>query len=381
MKKLAFTIGFILLFLMVSIALYQNYVTMNNAPSSPDGEIEKISSDSNPQAIEILASNLQIPWSLDFLPASQNDKANSDILFTQRPGILSLLSNGSVSTVAEIEDVEAIGEGGLMGLTIHPDFSNNQFIYLMYTYSAKEDNTLNRVVRYKYSEGTITDKEIIVDRIPGARFHNGGRIKFGPDEFLYITTGDSQEPSLAQNRDSLAGKILRVKDDGSPAPGNPFNSRIYSYGHRNPQGLTWDSSGNLYSTEHGRSNPTGYDEVNLIEAGKNYGWPEIEGNEVRNNLVTPLANSGLGTWAPGSAAFYNKSLFFGGLRGAALFELKLENEKTILVEHFLNEFGRIRDAVIGPDNMIYITTSNRDGRGDPTTEDDRIIRIDPDQLQ
>jgi aldose sugar dehydrogenase len=373
MKKIILSVLIIIIFIALAFALYSNYVSMNNSPTSPRGDIEKVSSRPSIEAVEILATNLEIPWSLVFLP-------NAEILFTQRPGILSLLSSGQVIEIAQISDVKTIGEGGLMGLELHPEFENNNYIYIMYTYSSDGDDTLNRVIRYEYENRQISNPEIIVDEIPGARFHNGGRIKFGPDNYLYITTGDSQNPSLSQDRDSLAGKILRVTGDGFPAPGNPFNTRIYSYGHRNPQGITWDSEENLYSTEHGRSNPTGYDEVNLIEAGRNYGWPEIEGNETRNDMITPIANSGLGTWAPGSAAYLNDSLFFGGLRPKTLFELKLKNNTPTLVEHFTNEFGRIRDVIVGPDNMLYITTSNRDGRGDPVEQDDRIIRINPEKL-
>ena len=301
MKKVIFIL-IIILFIFALIALYKSYVKSNSSPLSPQGKIEKITSDAKPEAVETLATGLEIPWSLAFLP-------NSDILFTERKGTLNLLSNGNITNITQITDVKNFGEGGLMGITLHPNFNNNQYIYLMFTYSSNGNDTLNRVVRYKYENGELNDRQIIVDEIPGARFHNGGRIKFGPDGYLYITTGDSQNSSLAQNKDSLAGKILRVTDDGSPTPGNPFNTRIYSYGHRNPQGITWDSSGNLYETEHGRSNPTGYDEVNMIETGKNYGWPEIEGNETRSGMVTPIANSGLGTWAPGGAAFYNSSIF------------------------------------------------------------------------
>ena len=372
MKRL-FIVFILIVTAFALVALYKSYVSTNSLPSSPNGEIEKITTKTKPEAIEVMAKNLEIPWAITFLPSG-------NLIFTQRPGTLSLLSNGEITTIAQIPEVKAYGEGGLMGVTLHPDFTNNNYIYLMYTYSSDGNNTLNRVVRYNYENNILSNKQIIMDEIPGAIYHNGGRIKFGPDGYLYITTGDSRNPSLSQNKDSLAGKILRVTDEGSPAPGNPFNSRVYSYGHRNPQGITWDTSGKLYETEHGRSNPTGYDEVNQIEEGKNYGWPEIEGNETRNGMVTPIANSGLGTWAPGSAAYLNGSIFFGGLKGEALYELKLNNDKPILVEHLKNQFGRIREAVIGPDNMIYITTSNRDGRGDPNQEDDKIIRIDPSQL-
>lgn len=269
-----------------------------------------------------------------------------------------------------------------MGIALHPDFQSNNYIYLYYTYEAQGNNTLNRVVRMTYSDRALKDEKIIVDRIPGASNHNGGRIKFGPDNFLYITTGDAQEPSLAQDRNSLAGKILRVTDDGKPASGNPFSNLMYSYGHRNTQGIAWDDNGSLWQTEHGRSAPTGLDEVNLIEPGKNYGWPEIQGDEERSGMVTPIRNSGPSTtWAPGGNAIIEKSLFFSGLRGETLYEAMIQDSQiSEFREHFKGEYGRLREVIAGPDGMLYITTSNLDGRGSPATGDDKILRINPSKL-
>lgn len=309
-----------------------------------------------------VATNLEVPWSLVFLP----DKS---ILFTERPGRVRLIDNKNnlnPTPVAVITDVLNQGEGGLLGITIHPDFSNNHFVYLYYTYENNNDQTLNRVVRFKFENNSFSDRTIIVDKIPGNLFHNGGRIKFGPDNFLYITTGDSQNPSLAQNKNSLAGKILRVTDE---------NTEIFSYGHRNPQGLAWDENGILYETEHG---PSTLDEINIIEKDKNYGWPTIQGNQTRTGMETSILNSGSDTWAPSGTAYLNGSIFFGGLRGQALFEYNVES-KT-LTPHLKGEIGRIRDVVVGPDNLLYITTSNRDGRGIPDSSDDKILRVNPAKL-
>lgn len=346
--------------------------SVENKISSPTNTTT-ITGTQKPQRLENVAQNLDTPWAVVFLP-------NGDMLFTERSGLLKLVSGGNVSIVSDIPDVLEYGEGGLMGLAIHPNFSSNNYIYMQYTYKGIGNDTLNRVVRYKYSNGKLSDRVIIVDSIPGAIFHNGGRIKFGPDEYLYITTGDSLEPSLAQDKNSLAGKILRVTDDGKPAPGNPYNNLVYSYGHRNPQGLAWDSQGRLWSTEHGRSSPSGYDEVNIIQKGKNYGWPEIQGPEKRDGMEVPLAQSGDETWAPAGGDFIEDSFFFAGLRGQALYELKIENSNAIITQHLLQELGRLRDVVLGPDNLLYISTSNRDGRGSPAGNDDRILRIDPSQL-
>lgn len=321
----------------------------------------------------VVAKNLDTPWGIAFL-------SDNSMLVTERPGrVQHIDKNGNIELVATIQNVREIGEGGLLGITVHPDFSSNNYIYFYYTYRSSGNDTLNRVVRMTYKDKKLSDEQIIVDKIPGAQNHNGGRIKFGSDGNLYITTGDAENPSQAQRTDTLGGKILRVNDEGKEASGNPFNNLVYSYGHRNPQGIAWDDKGNLWETEHGRSLPTGFDELNLIELGKNYGWPQIQGDETRPGMVTPKKNSGATTtWAPSGAAFFENSLFFGGLRGTALYEAVIENGQVInLKEHFKGTYGRIRDVVLGPDNMLYITTSNRDGRGNPENTDDRIIKINP----
>ncbi len=373
MKKLILFLAVVVITL-VFINQYKNKVIFNKSkPTAINSTVNTNPTNGNPEKVALVAQNLKTPWSITFLP-------NNDILFTERDGSLKLISNNNITTIEKISDVLEYGEGGLMGLTLHPNFSKNKYLYVMYTYQGNGNNTKNRVARYKYDNNSLSEKTIIIDNIPGAIYHNGGRIKFGPDGYLYVTTGDSLEPSLAQNTNSLAGKILRVTDSGSAAPGNPFNNLIYSYGHRNPQGITWDSTGRLWETEHGRSNPSGYDEVNIIQSGKNYGWPEIQGTEKRNGLEPPLAQSGNETWAPGNAVFLDDSLFYTGLKGEALYELKIENGNALITKHFLNEFGRIRDVVLGPDKLLYISTSNRDGRGNPSTGDDRILKIDPKQL-
>src|SRR3989304_7661774 len=186
----------------------------------------------------VIAENLDTPWAIAFLP-------DQSMLVTERRGRIRVVnSDGQLEAqpVAELNQVEEIGEGGLLGITTHPNFSTNNYIYLYYTYMESGGNTLNRVARMTFKDRQLTDEQIIVDRIPGASNHNGGRIKFGPDGYLYITTGDAQNPSQAQDINSLAGKILRVDENGNPAGGNPFGNRVYSYGHRNPQGLTWDGN-------------------------------------------------------------------------------------------------------------------------------------------
>ncbi len=378
-KFLILSLGAILIAL--AIGYYQKIVNKDN-PTNPSAIKQSDSTAENNEPISVIVENLDTPWALDFLPSGE-------LLITERNGRLSILSGGQIKQIANIEKSKEFGEGGLMGIAVHPDFESNNFIYLYYTFSSDDQKTLNRVVRYKLSNNTLGNEQIIVDNIPGAVFHNGGRIKFGPDGNLYITTGDSNNPSLSQNRNSLAGKILRVTDEGLPATGNPFGSaqgkpsgdpRIFSYGHRNPQGIVWGDGNILFSTEHGRSGVlSGLDELNIIESGRNYGWPEIEGDEKREGMVTPIFNSGASdTWAPGGAAFFNGSLFFAGLRGSALYQFEVFTKS--LSVHFKNEYGRLRDVILGPDNFLYITTSNRDGRGDPKANDDKIIRVDPQSL-
>lgn len=374
-------LGLILLILVILIAVGIIYTSFRNQVPNFPSATSQPKTDSYTQQdtsqITVIAENLDTPWAITFLP-------DQSILVTERAGrvrIIDSTGNFRPTPIVELTQVKEIGEGGLLGITTHPDFSKNHYVYLYYTYAGNGNNTLNRVVRMTYEDQKLINEEVIVDNIPGAANHNGGRIKFGPDGLLYISTGDAQEPSLAQNTESLAGKILRVNDQGKAPLENPFNNLVYTYGHRNVQGLTWNSNQDLWATEHGRSGVlSGLDELNLIEKGKNYGWPVIQGNEVREGMVTPKQNSGNTTWAPAGAAFLGDKLFFGGLRGQALYEATIQGDIVEIREHFKDQFGRIREVIVGPDHMIYITTSNKDGRGNPGPGDDKVIRINPDKI-
>jgi len=324
----------------------------------------------------VIAKNLEVPWALAFLP-------DGDLLITERPGNILLVDKNfdkAPRKIATLESVKAQGEEGLLGIAIHPDFDQNKYVFLYYTFENKNGNTLNRVSRFVFKNNSLQDEKIIVDNIPGGTNHNGGRIKFEPastqrgepDSFLYIGTGDAQNPSLAQDKNSLAGKILRVDENGNPAPGNPFNNRVFSYGHRNVQGLAWDENNQLWATEHGS---TAKDELNKIEKGGNYGWPIIQGDLEKNGMEKPVLNSGDQTWAPSGLVYQNGSFFFAGLRGQTLYEVQIKNGSPTLTEYFSKKYGRLRDIVKGPDGALYLTTSNRDGRGTPEKDDDRIIRI------
>ncbi len=337
--------------------------------------------------VEVVVKHLEIPWSMAFTPDGR-------LLVTERPGRVRLIENGKLrpEPLLVIRDVAHVGEGGLMGLALDPQFAQNRFVYLAYTYRGP-DGLANRVVRYREASGHLTDPHIVIDHIPGARFHDGCRIRFGPDGKLYITTGDAIERQLAQDVNSLAGKILRLNPDGTIPADNPFpHSPVYSYGHRNSQGIDWHPvTGDLFSTEHGPSGfdaPGGGDEVNLIEAGKNYGWPVIHHRQRKEGMVSPLLEF-TPAIAPAGASFYRghrlpeftNDFFFATLRGRHIHRvvLKAPDYRTIAFHERLlqGEFGRLRDVVEGPDGALYFCTSNRDGRGKPHPDDDRILRIVP----
>lgn len=328
-----------------------------------------------PSALQTLADNLDIPWEVQWLP-------DGSLVTTQRPGtLLQITASGTRTTIQLPTPVTQVSESGLLGLTLHPNFAQNQFLYLYFTLRSSQGTLINRVARYQLANNQLTSETTILDNIPAGNFHDGGRIKFGPDGLLYIATGDAGQENLAQDRTSLAGKILRLRDDGTVPADNPFsNSPMYSYGHRNVQGLAWDNAGNLWATEHGRSGlQSGLDELNLIKPGQNYGWPTTEGDETAPDLTPPVIQSGASeTWAPSGAAFLNGSIFFAGLRGETLYEAKLDPPRVgELKRHFTGQFGRLRDVVVGPDSALYILTNNTDGRGEPRSGDDKLIRIDP----
>jgi glucose/arabinose dehydrogenase len=330
--------------------------------------------------VETPVSALEIPWSMTFAPDGR-------LFVTERPGrvrILNLASSTSELALT-LDGVYRQGEAGLLGLALDPDFAQNGLVYLYYTALLANGSGVNRVVRYREVGGRLAEPAVLLDNIPGAVIHDGGRLRFGPDGRLYITTGDANAQSLAQDLASLAGKVLRINRDGTTPRENPFSSPIYSYGHRNPQGLDWQpSTGDLWATEHGQ---TGTDEINVIQSGVNYGWPRIEGAATMPGMELPIAfyNPAI---APSGASFYRgqrfpsfaNNLFVASLRGNHLLRLRLDpaSRRIVSEERLLDgRFGRLRDVVAGPDGYLYLATNNRDGRGSPATSDDRILRIVP----
>jgi glucose/arabinose dehydrogenase len=336
--------------------------------------------------IEVItvAENLDVPWEIAFSPDGR-------IFFTERVGKLRVIEDGQLNPEPlTILNVGAV-EGGLLGLALDPNFEENHHLYLYYTYN-EFPFTYNKVVRYTEHDNTLSDELILVDKIPGAAIHDGGRLKFGPDEKLYITTGDAANADAAQDLKSLSGKILRINTDGTVPSDNPFkDSLIFSYGHRNPQGMDWDPiTGKLVASEHGPSGERGFahDEINVIEAGKNYGWPKVVGEEQKAEFVSPILQTGDDTWAPSGSTFYDSNnisewtnkYFVATLRGSHLrmLELDLQSNQVVSSEAlFSNIYGRLRDAAVGPDGNLYLLTSNRDGRGSPADNDDRILKIVP----
>ena len=336
--------------------------------------------------VESVAEGLKVPWSIVFTSADR-------MLVTERGGMIREIVNGDLNPepVLVFEDVSARGESGLMGLAIDPQYSDNKYLYACYTYSGSS-GAANRVVRLKDESDSIALDAVVLDPLPSANNHAGCRIRFGPDGKLYITNGDALDPSSAQDVNSLAGKILRINPDGSIPEDNPFRgSPVWSYGHRNPQGIDWQpGSGLMYSTEHGPSGfdgPGGGDEINLIQAGGNYGWPLVSHDEKREGTIAPLiqftpaeAPASLSFYASDVLPMFTGNLFFGALRGEGLVRIVLSEadpSEIITVEKIISDIGRVRDVVQGPDGFIYFSTSNRDGRGRAREGDDHIYRIVP----
>lgn len=345
-------------------------------------EAYEINENKIPYDTEIIAENLIVPWAIAL-------REDGVFYVTERSGQIRIIEDGVLLPQPLFvfnfnSSFVSTGEGGLMGIELDPDFMDNRYIYVMHTYA--EDNQLfNRVVRLKEQNNSAIIDKVLIDRIPGNPIHNGGRIKIGPDQKLYITTGDAGNSVLSQDPNSLAGKILRIALDGSIPEDNPFyGSPVYSLGHRNPQGLTWDSNQILYSSEHGSQ---GYDEINIILPGTNYGWPLVQGDQVASDTMVqrPLVHSDEDTWAPSGIAFiqqgpWSGKILIATLRGERLLSLSLHEDATEVGRvkaFFPNEFGRIREVVQAKDGSIYLATNNQDGRGNPDRTDDKIIRLIP----
>ena len=357
-------------------------------PGRGAGETETSSQSQTSFKVETVIGNLVVPWSIVWAPDGR-------MIFTERPGRVRVYENGKLrpQPLFTVPDVEPKGESGLMSIALHPQFASNHLLYLSYAYNTNGQQV--RVVRYRETSNGLVDRTVIIENIPAAQFHAGCRLRFGPDGKLYITTGDATERELAQRLDSLAGKTLRLSDDGTVPNDNPFvgqgNARpeIWTYGNRNGQGIDFQPGTNLlFETEHGPSGfdgPGGGDEVNILERGKNYGWPVIHHRATHEGMESPLLEY-TPACAPASGMFYRGSafsqfksnFFFGCLVGTRIIRVVLDGRHVISQENLLEKkYGRIRDIAEGPDGLIYFSTSNRDGRGNPAGDDDRIMRLAP----
>ncbi|MCG2622396.1 PQQ-dependent sugar dehydrogenase [Arthrobacter sp. I2-34] len=304
------------------------------------------------QSITTVASGLESPWSIAVLPdggalVSENDS-----------GLVKHIADGKTVAAVPVEPKpDPTGEGGLLGLALSPDFAKDRRVYVYLT--AAQDN---RVLSYRWQDEKLSEARVVLAGIPKARVHNGGRLKFGPDGYLYIGTGDAMQPNSAQDRSSLAGKILRVTRDGTPAPGNPFgNSPVYSYGHRNVQGLAWDSSGQLWASEFG---PDRDDELNRIRAGGNYGWPVVTGAPGDRRFIDAVY-----VWpstaeaSPSGLAIVDDTAWLAALRGQRLWRVKLGRaiESRDVRDYLVYEYGRLRDVTEAPDGSLWILTNGTSG--------------------
>jgi aldose sugar dehydrogenase len=358
-----------------------------NEPPAGRGAGEVQTSSNVSFKVEKVAGGLEVPWSIVWAPDGR-------MIFTERPGRVRVMEKGTLNPkpLLTLTDVESAGEAGLMSVALHPQFNSNHFVYLSYAYTS--GGLRVRVVRYREAAEGLVDRKVIIEDLPAARAHAGCRIRFGSDGKLYVTTGDATNRNLAQQLNSLAGKTLRLNDDGTVPQDNPFVGRqdarpeIWSLGHRNAQGLDFQPGTNLmFQTEHGPSGfdgPGGGDEVNIVEKGKNYGWPTIHHTETAAGLESPLLEY-TPACAPGSGAFYRGSVlpqfkgnfFFGCLRGERVIRVVLDGRRVVSQENLLQNYGRIREVAEGPDGYLYVSTSNRDGRGRPAEDDDRILRLVP----
>ncbi len=339
------------------------------SPSDPI-PLPKPTSNSESDSVSILAENLDNPRAI----AVSDDR----IFVTEKDGFIRVIQDENLleSPLATFRPANVF-DGGLLGIALHPNFSDNHYIYVFLTYE-ENGNLWNKILQITESENKLQDAETIFDKIPGSSFTNGGFIKFGPDEKLYVGTGTVSDAShLPQDLDSLSGKILRLNDDGTIPNDNPFtDSAVYSLGHRNPQGMTWDDNGNLFVAEFG---PEKNDEINLIQAGKNYGWPQQQcsGDENFEGAILCYDPS----IEPGGILFYSGDkldfefpFIMASMRAANLYQLDFE-EGLSSQKSILSGIGRVRDVVQGPDGSLYVITSNTDGKGFPDSMDDKLLRI------
>ncbi|MEO5981607.1 MAG: PQQ-dependent sugar dehydrogenase [Pedococcus sp.] len=330
------------------------------APTSPLIEVTEQST---------VAKDLDVPWATAFLP-------DGSALLTLRDEarLLQVRDGQDPVDLGRVDGVQPGGEGGLLGVAVSPTFASDRSIFL-YTTTAQD----NRVVRVRFEDGKPSQQRAILTGIPKAGHHDGGRLKFGPDGFLYVTTGDAGQTNRSQDRSSLGGKILRITADGSPAPGNPFDgSPVWSYGHRNVQGIAWAPDGTMYASEFGQNT---WDELNRIEPGKNYGWPVVEGKGKRAGFVEPLVQWATSDASPSGIAHADGAIWMAALRGESLWRIPVSGNDAGEPQRLLQgEYGRLRDVVVAPDGRLWVL-SNNTSRGNGAADDDKLLAIPLDDLR
>jgi len=319
-------------------------------------------------ATATIAKDLDVPWGLAFLP-------DGSALVTSRDEgrLLQVRAGQAPRVLGEVPGVTPDGEGGLLGVAVSPDFATDQSIFVYFT--AADDN---RVVRLTFADGAATRPTVVLRGIPKAGHHNGGRLAFGPDGYLYVTTGDAGKSDRSQDKEALGGKILRITKDGKPAPGNPFGaSPVWSYGHRNVQGIAWAPDGRMFASEFGQNT---WDELNLIQPGRNYGWPVVEGRAGRSGFTDPLVQWATSDASPSGIAVTEGAVWMAALRGESLWRVPLTTNGVGRPDRLLEgRYGRLRDAVAAPDGRLWVLTSNT-FRGTPAADDDRVVALSLDDF-
>ena len=340
-------------------------------PSKPTGSNLPSPDDTPPRVVGTVATGLSVPWGIAFLP-------DGDAVVTERDTRNVLVVGGTDHRVRKVGTIDAAvplgdqgGEAGLLGVAVSPDFISDHSLYFYLSTAAD-----NRIVRATLRGGRLSAASVVLDGIPNGFIHDGGRLAFGPDGYLYATTGETGRPELAQDRSSLGGKILRITTDGDPAPGNPFgDSPVWSYGHRNVEGIAWDDADRMWASEFGQDT---YDELNLIEPGGDYGWPTVEGRGGGPGMTDPQVVWDTDEASPSGLAYADGHLWLPALRGERLWRVDVHGDHAVHpVAYFVGRYGRMRTVVTAPDGALWVSTSNRDGRGSPRPGDARILLVRP----